>query len=65
MSRGPITTAIRNAIINHDDRNGQLQEIMCSVGCERHKAKELIYAFIYRAEEDFLVHILQRGESDE
>lgn len=65
MSRGRITVAIRDAIINRDDRDGQLQEIMCSVGCERHKAKELYFAFIYRAEEDFLVHILQRGESDE
>lgn len=65
MSRGRITVAIRDAIINRDDRDGQLDWIMSTVICDRNKAKELYFAFIYRAEEDFLVHILQRGESDE
>lgn len=65
MSKGPITVAIRNAIINNPDRQGQLEDIMSSVGCERHKAKELYYAFLYRADEDYLAYLLQRGESDE
>lgn len=62
MNKGPITTAIRNAIINNTNREEQFEEISFSVGCDREKAKELFFAFIYRANEEYLVYILQRGE---
>lgn len=62
MSKGTITTAIRNAIINYANRDEQIEEISFSVGCDAKKAKELFFAFIYHASEEFLVYLLQRGE---
>lgn len=61
MNKDPITVAIRNALIDYGDRNAQLEAIMSEVDCDRYKAKELYYAFLYRADEAYLVHILQRG----
>lgn len=65
MSKGPITVAIRNAIINNHNRQDQIGDIMSSVDCSRVKAKELYFAFIYQANEEYLVYLLQRGEGDE
>ncbi len=57
-----ITTTIRDAIVNNDKREEQLQYIMWSMCCDREKAKQLYFAFLYYASEDYLVYILQRGE---
>jgi len=65
MISGPITIAIRNAIINNHNRQDQIGDIMSSVDCSRVKAKELYFAFIYRATEEYLVYLLQKGEDDE
>lgn len=45
---------IRLAVIEHEDRNLQLTQITKCLNCSRDMAKELLFAFLYNAEDEFL-----------
>lgn len=45
---------IRIAVVEHDDRNLQLTQISKCLNCSRDMAKELLFAFLYNAEDAFL-----------
>lgn len=45
---------IRIALMEHTDRNMQLTQISKCLNCSRDTAKELMFAFLYNAEDEFL-----------
>lgn len=45
---------IRIALMEHTDRNMQLTQISKCLNCSRDMAKELMFAFLYNAEDEFL-----------
>ena len=45
---------IRIALMEHTDRNMQLTQISKCLSCSRDMAKELLFAFLYNAEDAFL-----------
>lgn len=49
-----ITTTIRTAIINHPHRAQIVSEIESVLGVTRIKAKQLLLAFLYDADEGYL-----------
>lgn len=54
----PITNIIREAIINNHERENQFNEIREGLLIDRNKAKQLFYAFLYYADEEYLDEIL-------
>lgn len=54
---------IRIALIEHTDRNAQLTQISKCLNCSRDVAKELIFAFLYNAEDGTLQDHLIRSVS--
>lgn len=64
MDKISIRAIIRNAIINNEVRTYQYQEIQVALGCSRHKAKQLYYAFLYNAGDAFLRKKLTEPGSD-
>lgn len=56
-----IRAVIREAVINYDSRSAQLMSIKSILGVSRDRAKDLLYAFLYNAEEEFLLHIALNG----
>lgn len=64
MDKISIRAIIRNAIIHNEVRTYQFQEIQIALGCSRHKAKQLYYAFLYNAEEKFLRKKLSETDDD-
>lgn len=56
-----IRAVVREAIINNDSRTLQLFFITSILGVTRDRAKELLFAFLYNAEEEFLLKIALRG----
>ena len=52
---------IRTAIIEHPDRKHQLTQISQHLNCSRDVAKELLFAFVYNAEDETLQKHLLRG----
>lgn len=52
-----ITHIIRDSIFNNQVRRFQYLSIQNSLGVSRIKAKELFFAFLYRAQEDMLQQI--------
>lgn len=57
-----VSDTIRNAIIEKTDRAQQIEEIMCTLSCNQAKAKQLFFAYIYHAKEDFLSNLLKEEE---
>ena len=45
---------IRLAVVEREDRNLQLTQISKCLNCSRDMAKELLFAFLYNAEDEFL-----------
>lgn len=56
----PITNVIREAILNHRERENTFNEIRSELCVTRNKAKELYYAFIWYANENYLTQLLIR-----
>lgn len=56
MSQMPIQfrAVIRDAIINNKTREFQFRQIMEVLACKRSTAKQLYYAFLYNATDEFL-----------
>ena len=54
-----LTAIIRNAVIHNEERKHQLIEIKNVVGCSRSKAKELYFAFLYKAGDSYLEKLLE------
>ena len=55
-----ITSTIRTAIINNPHRADVLGEIEDVLGVARIKAKRLLFAFVYGADEEYL-HAIATG----
>ena len=58
----PITNVLREALINRVDREDQYAEIMRNLACSRNKAKQLYFAFLYYATEEYLERMLIEEE---
>ena len=54
---------IRIALMEHTERNMQLTQISKCLNCSRDVAKELMFAFLYNAEDEMLQNHLIRGVS--
>lgn len=54
MIRVNVQYLIRTAFINYPNRKEQIFFIQKALGVSRDRAKELIFAFIHNAEEEFL-----------
>jgi len=52
-----IRAVVREALINHVSRPAQLFFIMKILGVSKDKAKELLFAFLYNAEDEYLMSL--------
>ena len=53
-----LVVLIQHIVINNQDRNTQYSVIQSVLGCSRHTAKKLMFAWIYRAEQGTLRKML-------
>lgn len=57
-----IRAVIREALIVHESRNLQISMIKNILGVSRIKAKELLFSFLYNAEDSHLMKIAQKED---
>lgn len=57
-----LRAVVREAMIHNVSRPAQLKFIMNITGVNRNRAKELLFAFLYNAEDDFLLKIANRED---
>lgn len=60
MIKVNVKFLIRHAFINYPNRKEQIFFIQKALGVSRDTAKELIFAFIYNAEEEFLFNLANK-----
>lgn len=53
-----LVKLIRNVVLVDCDRQDQYLVLQLTLGCSRHTAKRLLFAWIYRAEQGTLSRIL-------
>lgn len=57
-----IRAVIREAMIVHKERDMQISMINNVLGVSRQKAKELMFSFLYNAQDDFLLKLANKPD---